>query len=335
MMMREIPEQESNNDYTAGSGSMVIGSVAAAIMIAATALLMPSLSPEKEFGICFSVPTDLMPPLLGCGVNAILIVVAVILSFVCNKKHSFVKRTEALLPTTMIVLLASNPVNTSYLGTPIVMLIVNLLCLDIMMRAYNSENATTTMFAVATYLSLGSMVEYAFLPMMIVYPIMAMIDKILRVKEIVAYLMGIVAPYWVAIGLGLVSFSDFQLPQFLVNPPTADGNYLLMVFISLGTLALVELIMSLNNAMLIYGGNMKFRRFNKMINLLGYSCALLMLIDFDNFGAYASTFCFAGSVQISNFFAMRRIPQSPIWLWGLLSLFMAFFVFMLIESLIA
>lgn len=334
-MLSNLPEQESNNYYTAGPGSIVAGSVAAAIMIAATALLMPTLSPEKEFGICLSFPGDLLPPMAECTVNAILIVVAVILAFIFNKRHSFVKSTEALLPTAMIVLLASNPVNTSYLGTPVVMLIINLVCLDIMMRAYNSSNATTSMFAVATYLSLGSMVQYAFLPLMIVYPIMAIMVKIFRGKEIVAYLIGIVAPYWVALGLGLISFSDFKVPHFLEALPVADGNYLLMVFISLGTLALVELIMSLNNAMLIYAGNMKVRRFNNMINLLGLSCGLLMLADFDNFGAYASTFCFAGAVQISNFFAMRRIPQSPIWFWGVMALFMALFLFMLIECLIA
>lgn len=334
-MLTEIPEQESNNYYTAGPGSIVTASVAAAIMIAATVFFMPSLSPEKEFGICFSFSIELLTPLIECGINAILIAVAILMAVFFNKKHSFVKSTEAVLPTAMIVLLASNPVNTSYLGTPVIMLIVNLVCLDIMMKAYNSQNATTSMFVVATYLSLGSMVQYAFLPLMIVYPLMAIIDKILRIKEVVAYLMGIVAPYWVALGLGLISFSDFRVPNFLANPPINDGNYLLMVFISLGALALVELMMSLNNAMLIYAGSMKVRRFNNMINLLGFSCGLFMLADFDNFGAYASTFCFAGSVQISNFFAMRRIPQSPIWFWGILSLFIALFLFMLIECLIA
>ncbi|OSJ37048.1 hypothetical protein BST63_00155, partial [Bradyrhizobium canariense] len=114
------------------------------------------------------------------------------------------------------------------------MLIVNLVCLDVMMRAYNSENATTTMFAVATYLSLGSMVQYAFLPLMIIYPLMAIIDKIFRIKEVVAYIMGLIDPYWVVLGLGLVSFSDFRMPHFLESLPVADGNYLLMVFISLG-----------------------------------------------------------------------------------------------------
>lgn len=191
------------------------------------------------------------------------------------------------------------------------------------------------MFAVATYLSVGSMVQYAFVPLMIVYPIMALMAKILRIKETVAYFMGLVAPYWVALGFGLISFSDFRIPQFLADIPNADGNYLLMVFISLCTLALVGLMMTVNNAMLIYAGNMRVRTFTNMINLLGFTCGIFMLIDFDNFGAYASSFCFAVAVQISNFFAMRRIPQSPIWFWGLLSLFMALFLFMLIESLIA
>ncbi|MDE6291559.1 MAG: hypothetical protein K2M16_08505, partial [Muribaculaceae bacterium] len=312
-----------------------VSSVAAIKMIAATALLMPSLKPEVEPGICLSLPTDLLPPLLGCGINALLIAFAIILAVIFNKKHSFVKSTEALLPTTMAVILASNPVNTSYLGTPIVMLIVNLLCLDIMMRSYAAENATTSMFAVATYLSLGSMVQYAFVPLMVIYPIMALMAKILRIKETVAYFMGLVAPYWVALGFGLISFSDFRMPQFLVDIPNADGNYLLMVFISLATLALVGLMMTLNNAMLIYAGNMRVRTSNNMINLLGFTCGVFMLLDFDNFGAYVSSFCFAVAVQISNFFAMRRIPQSPIWFWGLLSLFIAFFLFMLIESLIA
>ena len=313
---------------------MTVGIVAAIIMIAATALLMPSLKPDAEPGLCFTLHTSGIQHLPGCCINAVLIALAIILAVIFNKKHSFVKSTEALLPTAMAVILASNPVNTSYLGTPVVMLIVNLVCLDIMMKSYAAENATTSMFAVATYISLGSMVQYAFLPMMVIYPLMALMAKILRIKEAVAYLMGLVAPYWVALGLGLISFSDFRIPQFLANLPNADGNYLLMVFISLSTLALVGLMMTLNNAMLIYAGNMRVRTSNNMINLLGFACGICMLIDFDNFGAYTSSFCFAVSVQISNFFAMRRIPQSPIWFWGLLSLFIALFIFMLIESLI-
>ena len=335
MRQPTLPEQETDNYFTAGPGAMTVGIVAAIIMMAATALLMPSLSPDAEPGICLSLPTDMIPHLLGCAVNAVIIAVAIMLAVIFNKKHSFVRSTETLLPTALAVILASNPVNTSYLGSPAVMLVVNLVCLDIMMKSYAAENATTSMFAVATYLSLGSMVQYAFLPLIVIYAVMAVMAKVMRLKETVAYAMGLIAPYWVALGFGLISFSDFRIPQFLGDIPYADGNYLLLVFISLCTLALVGLVMTINNAMLIYAGNMKVRTFNNMINLLGFTCGLCMLLDFDNFGAYVSSFCFAVSVQISNFFAMRRLPQSPIWFWGLLALFMALFLFMLIESLIA
>ena len=205
-----LPEQETDNNFTAGPGSMTVAGVAAIIMIAATALLMPSLSPDAELGLCLTLPTDLLPPLIGCGVNALLIVLAVVLAFLFNKKHSFVRSTEAILPTAMTVILASNPVNTSYLGTPVVMLLVNLVCLDIMMKSYGTENATNSMFAVATYLSVGSMIQYAFLPLILIYPIMGIMTKVMRLKETVAYIMGLVAPYWVGLGLGLNTSYDYR-----------------------------------------------------------------------------------------------------------------------------
>ncbi len=158
-MLSAHQEQETDNYFTAGPGSMIVGAVAAIIMIAATALLMPSLQPDAELGLCSSISTDLIPHLLGCGINTLLIAFAIILAFFFNKKHSFVRSTEALLPTAMAVILASNPVNTSYLGSPVVMLIVNLVCLGLMMKPSRSGKATPSMFPVATYLSVRSTVE--------------------------------------------------------------------------------------------------------------------------------------------------------------------------------
>lgn len=322
--------------HTAGPAS-IISSVAAAIaMIAATALFLPSLPPGAEYGICCAFPADWFSHFAGIAVNTLLIAIAVLTAFFLNRKFSFVKGADATLPVAMCVLLASNPVNTSCFTISVIMLIVNLICLSIMMRSYCSPNATTEMFAVATYLSLGSMIEYAFLPLMLVYPVMAMMIKVLRLKEFLAYIMGLVAPYWVALGFGLVEISDFRVPDFLTMMPYAtDSNYMLIVYISIGLMALTGLMMTLNNAMLFYKGNIRVRTYNNLINLLGIACTICMLIDFGNFEAYVSTFCFAVAVQISNFFAIRHIPRSSAWFWSLLSLFIFLFLLMLIESFIA
>lgn len=304
-------------------------------MIAATALLLPPVHPGAEFGVCFSFPSFGIPHLSGIVINTFLIA-AVIGAFALNKRYSFVKGADGVLPVAMCVLLASNPVNTSCFSTPVIMLLANLICLGIIMRSYGAPNATTQMFAVATWLSLGSMFEYAFLPLMLVYPVMAVMIKVLRLKEILAYLMGLVAPFWVALGFGFIDIYSFRLPEFLtVMPQAADSNYMLIVLVSIGLLALVGLMMTLNNAMLFYKGNTRVRTFNNLINLLGISCTIFMLVDFGNFEAYVSSFCFAASVQISNFFAIRHIPHSSAWFWSLLSLFIFLFLLMIIESYLA
>ncbi|MDE6341452.1 MAG: hypothetical protein K2K93_03975 [Muribaculaceae bacterium] len=322
--------KEDDNYSAAGTGSVVGSWIAALLMIAATAFLIPPLTPEAEFGLLFSFPSVWMPSEYSILANTLLIAAAVIGAALLNKKYSFVRSSDTILPTAMTVILASNPVNTSYLGSPVFMLIVNLICLDIIMRSYHSPNATTSLFAIATWLSFGSMVQYAFLLMMLVYPVMAIMIKAFRLKEIIAYLMGLVAPYWVAYGFGLVSVADFRLPSLPMSPPAADGGLMLCIFVSLGTLALLGLFTVLNNAMLTYSGNMRVRTLNRIINFLGFASLVFMVADFDNFGAYAATFCFASAVQISNAFALRRIPHGAVWLWSVLSIFIFCFLMMLL-----
>lgn len=321
-----------NSYRTAGSASIIISAVAAIAMIAATALLLPNLAPEGDYGICLPSPNLWEIPCAGIPLNAILMMIAVGAAIIINRRYSFVKGTDGILPTSMAILLATNPINTSYFGTPILMLLVNLVCLNIMMKSYRTPNATMQMFSVATYLSLGSMVQYSFLPMMIIYPIMALMTKTLRLKEAIAYIMGLIAPYWVLIGFGIISPEECRIPHFLSIIPEYGSGYILFIFISLGMLAMTGLMMTLNNAMLIYSGNLKVRTFNNMITLLGVVCVACMLIDFENFQAYTSTFCFTTAVQISNFFAIRRIPKSRIWFWSLMSLFIALYILMLVDA---
>lgn len=321
-----------NREHTAGPASVAAGILAGICMIIAGGLIIPRQRPDGDLGICLPSP-NLWPDVTWeYALNAILIGAAVLIVFFLNKKFAFVKGAETMLPTAMAVLLASDPLVTSGFGTPVIMLLVNLTCLWTLMGSYRSSNATHSMFAVATYLSLGSMFQYAFLPMMIIWPVMAAMSKVLRAKEITAYLMGLVAPYWVVLGLGIVTFSDFNIPQFFITfPDTESGEYIFLILLSLGTMALVGLTMALNNAMMIYSGSVRVRIFNNMINLLGLWCFLCMLVDFGNIGAYASTFTFAVSVQIANFFAIRRIPRSSLWFWSLLAVFIIYYILMLLS----
>lgn len=318
-----------NHYNIAGPGAILVSAIAAILMIAAAALFLPPIETGPEYGICFFIPKGWTGTPEGIALNALLIAIAVLTAFSLNRRYSFVKGADAVLPVAMTVIIASNPVNTTYLGSPVVMLLANLACLDTLMRSYHKHNATTEMFAIATYLSLGSMAEYGFLPLIFLYPVMAVMEKAMHTKELLAYLTGLVAPYWVCLGFGIVGWDDFRMPKFVQMMPAAGSDLMLLVYVSVGLLALIGLMMTLNNAMLFYSGNIRTRTFNNQINLLGVVSAICMVADFGNFQTYVATFCFTSAVQISNFFVIRHIPRSRAWLWSLLSLFMLLFLLML------
>ncbi len=315
---------------TAGPRAMMVTVVMAIIMISATTFILPPIQPNSEFGTCLPFSTDWIPRFYRIPLNTLLIAIAIAWAFILNKRYSFVKGAEMMLPVSLCVLITSNPANTSCFNSSVAMLIVNLICLGNLMKSYHARNATTEMFAIATYLSLGSMVEYAFLPFLIVYPVMAIVIKAFRIKEFLAYLMGILAPYWVALGFGFITIYDFRLPEFMTMHPVEGGDYMILVYIGLGLMALISFIMSAQNALRFYSGNIQFRSFNNLINILGVVSTVCMVLDFDNFEAYCSSFCFTSAVAISNFFAIRHIPHSRGWFWSLLSLFLILFIIMLL-----
>lgn len=316
-----------NNDRTADSATLAISTVAAVAMIATTAALLPPELPQGQLGICLPSP-NLWPWFsLEPLVNAILIGGAILAGVLLNKKYGFIRSADTAFPSLMAVTIASNPLMTSYLGTPALMLICNIICLAIMMGAYRSRNATHQMFAVATFISLGSMVQYAFIPLVAVYPLMAIMIKVARWREMLAYGMGLVAPYWIWCAFGLFTWSPFTMPQFqFALPDIGSNDDIFLMLLSLGALALIAFISSLNNVMLLFAGNSRVRTFNNMINALGLASFICMIFDFSNVAAYATTLCFTSSAQIANFFAIHQIPRSRIWLYTLLALFILFFI---------
>lgn len=312
-------------------GSAALSYSVAIIMMATTYFFLPPIKAEADFGICFHIPDNFFSADFSFFIIALIAAGGVAGAFLLNKQYSFVRRNESILPASLAMLLAANPVNISYPGMGGLMLLINLLCLGIMMKSYHSHNATQQMFGVATWLSLGSMVQYAFIAFIPLYLIIAAMMKVVRLKECIAYLLGLLAPYWVAFGFGLISPKSLQLPEIDIMAPTAEGDLMLWIYISLGLLCLLGLFATLNNAMLIYAGNLRVRTFNNAVNVMGFASAICMMVDFDNFGVYAPTFSFASAAQISNFFTMRKIPHSNGWLWGVMSIFIFCYVMMVVS----
>lgn len=315
-----------------GRGGVTLAALMAAAMSACAFFIGTQHPFSGSAGLCFpSVNIWGIPPLPSWLINLAL-------SFGCafgltllNKRYNFVPGSDTLLPAAFLIFTSSIPWMSDILTSSVILAAANLICLGILLSCFRSPNATRQIFIIATILSFGSMIQYAFIFMIPVYIISAVLLKCMRFREAMAMLMGLLAPYWMCIGLGIVSPDSLSPPNFtfLFDNITSKGG-LFLSFVSIASVLLISLMLASQNLVQLYAGNSQ-RRLNTMcINILGFVCVICMLVDYNNITAYIFSAYITAAVSLSDFFALRHIPRPRLWLLGLLLYLTVLFVLIMI-----
>ncbi len=315
---------------TVGIGGYLFAIVLACAMSAFTFIHGSEQRLLGELGLCLPSPNEWqILPLASWIINLILLLVAGIMLYFFNKTYNFVSSPDMLLPSGFLVMTASIPWINAELTSSMILVVVNLICLMVLFGQYKSRNATQQIFSVATLLSIGSMVQYAFVFMIPLYTLIAVILKCFRFKEFLAMLMGLAAPYWVALGFGLIKPEQFSLPT-LTNlfDGFTTGEDLLFGLLNVGLTILLSLMISLNCAVKLYAGNSRRRLYNNAINILGLGCVACICCDFSNLTAYLATVYMISAVQIANVFALWNVRKSKSIIFGVMLAYVAFYLLM-------
>lgn len=318
--------------YQAMSKRGFVAAIIAAIAMSGIAYLTGNPMPlSGQVGVC--LPSPNLWPLAGIaswGINLGLILLTGASVYFLNKTYSFVPGSSyTVLPGMYMLMTASNPWISGTLTSSVLLALANVLALAVMFSCYRQRNATQEMFAVATVLSLGTMVQYSFLFFIPAYIIIGFLMKCFHIKEAGAFLLGLIAPYWVGVGLGLIPLENFRMPTFtnLFHGYASQGD----LFIGLITIAgtgLIGLVLGLNNWVKLYAGNTQRRLCNAALNVIAIVCAVCIILDSNNMLAYLSTFYLLVAVQLANVFALRSLRRGSVWLFLLCVLYIASFVFM-------
>lgn len=294
-----------------GKTGMVLAALAAGTMCALTYFFGPESRLSGELGICLSSPNlwDI-PQLWSWIINTAGIGLIAVGAFLLNRHYNFIRSTQPVLPALSLVLTASNPLITHHLSTSTLICAVNLMSLSVLFGCYRQRNATQQMFLIGTMFSVGSMIQYAFIPYILPYAIGAIMMKAFRIKEFLAMGMGIIAPYWVGVGLGIISPEWFKLPEItnLFNG-FAQAPDLFLLMVSVGIASFFGLLLGLNNSIKLYAGNSRINALNMSISLVGVVSILCIIIDFSNMMAYIATLYFTVAVQVANLCALWHIRR--------------------------
>lgn len=287
-----------------------------------------------DMGFCLPSPNQWgLSPTGGWIFNLCLLLATTATLYLVNKQHTFVQGSDTVLTGMFLIMTTSNLWVSGLLTSSAMMALANLLCLLVLFGCYRKRNATQEIFVIATILSIGSMIQYAFIFMIPVYLIGSIMMKCFRFRVLVAFGMGLAAPYWVGIGLGILPLESFSMPTFtnlFDGYETKSGLFFGLLNISVTVVT--GLILALNNGVKLYAGNTQRRLNNMVINLLGIAAVLCMLLDFNNMVAYMATIYMISAVQLANLFALWNIHRGSLWVLTISLLYVAGFVMMVIGS---
>lgn len=315
-----------------GKEGMTLAVIAAAAMfVTAFFAGAPEHPAAGQMGICFPQPElwDLVP--LGAwAINLGIFFAVTVTLWFCNKDYTFVQGNDTVLTGMFVIMAASNPWLSGVLTGSGIMAFANLLCMVILFGCYRKRNASQELFIIASILALGSMIQYGFVFMIPVYIIGAVMMKCFSFKGFIAILMGLVAPYWIGVGFGLIPLDSFRMPTFTNFFDSAESkSEIFVLLVNLGVTFLISLFLALNNIVKLYAGNTQRYQYNMVLNLLGVVAVACMVLDFTNMVVYMATFYLIASVQLANLFALREINRGPLWLLALSALYILGFSLMI------
>lgn len=313
-----------------GSEGLLMALLASAAMVALAHFVGVPPRLGGDMGICLPSPNAWgMSDLWGWAANTIVLAITVFTLYIVNREFTFVQGSDTVMTGMFAIMVSSNLWTSGCMSTSGLFALANLICITLLFGCYGKRNASQELCVTATIISLGTMIQYAFIFLLPVYLIAAGVLKCLRFKSFIAYLLGIIAPYWVALGMGIVRLEDFTVPTMtnLFNGFTSRPT-LLVGGINIGITVLLTLILALGNMVRLYAGNTQRRLYNLVIDILGLACVLCMIFDTNNMVVYLCTLYMIAAIQLGNLFALRSIYRGGRWLMALSVLYVIGLVLM-------
>lgn len=296
------------NAILGGPAGLVIGILLYVAMAWGAVSLMGSTPLEGSAGVCFPSPNQwALSPYLSFSLSTALTALCVLLAISLNARFTLIPGTGVMYASLYLLAAGSVPWVAPRLSAAIILLTGTLICCHLLFALHGRKNAAQGIFVIFSLLAWGAMIQYAFIMLMPIFMLGAIFIGVFRLREFVAAILGIVAPFWIVTGLGVVSIDRFCLPS-LTNLFTGftDPGPLFFMMLGQSFTALMLLILTASNALVPPTTGQQHRSYIAFINLLGIAMMWFMLFDYTNLLAYSSVMALCLGFQAARYAAIPR-----------------------------
>ncbi len=243
-----------------------------------------------------------------------------------NRRFNFLRTTSALYITFFVLMQVATPKLATQFYTGQVLTIAVGLALMLFFDVYRSAAASRHVFLVFFLLSGLSATQYSFifyLPAMLACMVQM---GIMNGRTITASLLGVLTPWWICIGFGIIDPFEIHVPALETIFANPDFRSMALTVFAAGFTAVLLVLVLVLNLFKAIAYNSRTRAMNGSICIVAIVTVAAMLIDYNNFTAYVPTLNAAAALQSAHFFAQRRNDRSGYVILSVLAVYIVLFI---------
>lgn len=223
-----------------------------------------------------------------------------------NRTYSLQQATSHLDSSLFLGFCAASPVLTICFSEGTVLCIAVLLCMALLFSCYDNRQLTPRVFLIFVILSAMTITEYVYVLYILVFVVGCAQMRIMNGRTAVAIVLGLITPWWIALGFGIIDRGTLTFPDFTNILSTYSSGDSLAVLLPVAAAALLSVAGWVANFPRMIAYNAHRRAYNGTINVLWLATLLGVTVNYDNVHVYAPILFVLASYLLSQVWVGRR-----------------------------
>lgn len=264
-------------------------------------------------------PADIVSLLLA-GATAVAMIVI-------NRQFNLLRTTSLFFAGLFMIACGATPqVFTTEGIVPALLALTVTGAMWLMFTLYNRRMSDRRIFLIFTLLSAGCILDFTFLFYVPVFLAGMGQMRIFRFKKIVSAIIGLITPWWIGFGLGVLSVPE--LPHIIFTPPSmlldmpGGWPFLSTVAFSL----LIGFFTGSLSILRILGFNARARAVNGLLALIGIVTGALAIVNFTNLTTYVVLLNSCVAFQVGHFFRATATRRGYIFVLALVAAYVSLYI---------
>lgn len=265
-------------------------------------------------------------PMADCCAALAASAVTVLIMLMLSKLYNVMRSMTSLYMALFAVMMLATPDLMTQFYSGSVLAVTAPLCLALLFSCYRAPMATRHVFVIFLLLSFFAATQ----PCFAVYIPVAFLGlaqmRIFNGRSIVAALLGLITPWWIMLGFGIIDPWQIRLPHVSSIFAVIDQEDTYLLLVTTGVTTFAMLVCYVLNLLKTIAYNARARAVNGAFTVMALATVAAMCIDYRNIVAYVPLLNFSAAMEITHYFATHRAEKSFIAIFILIAVYAAIFV---------